>query len=170
MTVAEQFLGEFEQEMAMTRKMLERVTDEIFPYRPHPKSMTTKELSGHISDMAMWGVYTAQVDSLDINPTDGPAMEPTVVGSVAELMTGFDKNVADLSAAVSKLSDEQMMTPWTLLSGGDEIFTMPRIAVYKSMILNHLIHHRAQLGVYLRMNDILVPGMYGPSADEMPPS
>ena len=166
MTIAQRYLPEFEQEMGMTRKMLERVTDGIMDYTPHPKSMTAGQLASHIAEMPQWGAITARVDDLDINPPDGPAMEPSVAGSVADLMESFENNVAEMTAAVGGLSDEQMLAQWTLLSGGHELFTMPRIAVFKSMILSHIIHHRAQLGVYLRLNDIPVPGMYGPSADD----
>ncbi|MDE0104889.1 MAG: DinB family protein [Bryobacterales bacterium] len=166
MTIAQSYLPEFEREMGMTRTMLERVTDGILDYTPHPKSMTTGQLASHIAQMPEWGAITARVDDLDINPPDGPALESSVAGSVAELMEAFDKNVADMTAAVGGLSDEQMLAQWTLLSGGHELFTMPRVAVFQSMVLSHIIHHRAQLGVYLRMNDVPVPGMYGPSADD----
>lgn len=170
MTIAQRYLPEFEREMGMTRKMLEQVTDGILDFQPHPKSMSTRNLGSHIADMVHWGAITARVDSFDMNPPDGPAVRLTPAESVDAMLETFDRNIEDMIGAVRELSDEQMMTPWSLLNGGQELFTMPRIAVLQSMVLSHVIHHRAQLGVYLRLNDIPVPGMYGPSADEKQPA
>ena len=166
MTIAQGFLAEFNQEMKMTRRMLERVPDEALDYKPHPKSWTMGRLASHIADMPGWSVNTVQSDELDLEPPTGREFEEFKGASQAEVLEFFDKGVADATEAIAIVSDEDMGKDWTLLVGGSPIFTMPRIAVLKSMILNHIIHHRAQLSVYLRMNDVPVPGMYGPSADE----
>ena len=166
MTVAQGFLIEFNEEMKNTRRMLERVPDEAFDYKPHPKSWTMGRLASHIAEMPGWSVNTVQSDELDLQPPNGPEFEEFQAASQAKVLEFFDKGVAEAKEAVARVSDEAMYKDWTLLMHGSPIFTMPRIAVLKSMILSHIIHHRAQLSVYLRMNDVPVPGMYGPSADE----
>ena len=168
MRIAEGYILEFDPEIANTRRMLELVLEDVLDYQPHPKSMTLARLAGHIAEMGGWGTSTARLDSLDINPASGPPFKPYVATNTADLLDFFDKGIAGAREAILELSDEAMLKPWTLYSGGKELFTMPRIAVLRTMILSHLIHHRAQLGVYLRINDIPIPGMYGPSADDAP--
>lgn len=170
MRIAEGYIIEFDAEMANTRRILELVPEALLDYRPHPKSMNMARLAGHIAEMGAWGTSTAKLDSLDISPVDGPAFEPYVAEKTSALLDFFDNAVAGAREAILQLSDEAMLKPWTLNRAGHELFTMPRIAVLRSMILSHIIHHRAQLGVYLRINDIPIPGMYGPSADDAPPS
>ena len=162
MSIAQSILPEFDQEMANTRKMLERVPEDKFSYKPDPKSMSMGRLAAHVAEMPGWGVFTMQMDSLDLagNLT---AFNPA---NRAELLAGFDKNIAEARAAIAAASDDAFMRPWTLKMGDHVIFTMPRIAVIRSMVMNHVIHHRAQLSVYFRLNGVPVPGMYGPSADE----
>lgn len=152
--------------MANTRKMLTLVPEDRFDFAPHEKSMKLGLLAGHIADMPAWSVPTVNAPELDIRPVGGPAWQPFVPKTGDEALAVFDKNVAAAKEAVSAAGDDDLTAPWSLLAGGKTLFTMPRIAVLKSMILNHIIHHRAQLGVYLRMNDIPIPGMYGPSADD----
>lgn len=159
-------LPEFDQEMANTRKTLERLPDDKFDYKPHAKSFTMGALAGHIAMMPGWAIGTLQTDNMDIAPVDGPAWEPPKMTNRAEILAAFDEAVAGLRPALAAASDADMMTPWSLLQGGKPIFTMPRIAVLRGMIMNHMIHHRAQLTVYYRLNDIPVPSLYGPSADE----
>ena len=166
MTIAQGFLIEFNEEMKNTRRMLERVPDEAFDFKPHPKSWTMGRLASHIAEMPGWGVNTVESDQLDLQPPTGPEFEEFQAASQAKVLEFFDRGVAEAKEAVARVSDKAMHKDWTLLVGGNPIFTMPRIAVLKSMILSHIIHHRAQLSVYLRMNDVPVPGMYGPSADE----
>ncbi len=166
MSIAQSFLAEFDQEMANTRKMLELVPEENFEFAPHEKSMKLGRLAGHIAEMPNWGVPTVTATELDIHPVDGPAFEAFIPSTREEVLAAFDKNIASAKEAIAGASDEDLMVPWSLLAGGNVLFTMARIAVLKSMILNHIIHHRAQLGVYLRMNDVAIPGMYGPSADD----
>ncbi len=167
MTIAQVFLAEFDHEMRNTRRMLECVPDEALDFKPHAKSMTMGRLAGHVAEMPGWGVHTAELDKLDIRPPGSPALEPFEAPSQKAALKLFDKHVADARQAIARVSDDAMRLPWTLLMTDRPVFTMPRITVLKSMVLNHIIHHRAQLSVYLRMNDVAIPGMYGPSADEM---
>ena len=166
MTIAETFLADFKMEMANTRRMLECIPDDALEFQPHSKSMTLGRLAGHIAEMARWGADTAEVDELDIQPPTGDGYKPLTAESRASVLEFFDRSVAEATGAIGRVSNDGMSTPWTLKAQGNPIFTMPRINVLKSMVLSHIIHHRAQLSVYLRMNDVAVPGMYGPSADE----
>jgi uncharacterized damage-inducible protein DinB len=168
MSIAQSLLPEFDQEMANTRKCLERVPEDKLSYKPDPKSMTMGRLAGHVAEMPGWAVMTMDGDSLDISPA-GQSYTPVEITSRAQLLAEFDKNIAAARAAIAGGSDAQMMQPWSLKAGGNVLFTMPRIAVLRSMVMNHVIHHRAQLTVYFRLNGVPVPGMYGPSADEANP-
>jgi uncharacterized damage-inducible protein DinB len=170
MKISDSLLPEFDQEMANTRKTLERVPENKFGWKPHPKSSTLSALASHIATMPGWAVLTMQSESFDYAPPGGPAMQQPNLQSRKELLDAFDKGVSEARAALAAATDEQFLKPWSLLAGGKTQMTMPRIAVIRSFVLNHTIHHRAQLGVYLRLNDVAVPGMYGPSADEAPMS
>ncbi len=166
MAISEALLPEFDHEMANTRKTLERVPDDKLDYKPHEKSMSMRKLGTHIADIPRWVVFTIQDESFDVSPPGGEPMKEDLVSSAAALLERFDKNVANAREALAGARDEDLLVPWSLLAAGNAIFTMPRIGVLRSMILNHTIHHRAQLGVYLRLNDLPVPSVYGPSADE----
>ena len=166
MPISQMLLPEFDMEMAKTRTTLERVPEDKFAWKPHDKSMTMGRLAGHLAEMPGWASFTVDLESLDVAPPGAPPYEPPKLESRKDILDLFDKNVASARAAIGKASDENLGKPWTLLSGGKTIFTMPRVAVLRSMILNHTIHHRAQLGVYLRLNNVPVPATYGPSADE----
>jgi len=166
MRMNEMLLPEFDQEMAISRKFLDRLPDDKFAWKPHEKSMSLGQLAAHLADMPGWAVPTIQQDSLDLAPPGGPAFQPTKTSSRGETLNLFDKNIATARNAIASATDEEFMKPWSLLMGGQVIFTMPRIGVVRSMILNHNVHHRAQLGVYLRLNNVPVPATYGPSADE----
>ncbi len=155
-------LPEFDHEMANTRKSLERVPDDKLGFKPHAKSMTLGALASHLATINGWADAIVNMDSFDVK-TAPPNVE---FKSNAELLGAFDQNVASARKAIAGAGDAQLMKPWTLSAGDKTIFTMPRIATLRSFILNHTIHHRAQLGVYLRLNDIAVPSIYGPSADE----
>jgi len=156
-------LPEFDHEMANTRKLLECVPDGKFDYAPHEKSMPLGRLAGHIAEIPSYGSATIRMDRLDMKG-DEKSFQPT---SKKEILETFDKYVADARAALAGASDEDLAKVWTFTFAGKEVFAMPRIAVLRSMMLSHLVHHRGQLGVYLRMSNVEFPGMYGPSADEM---
>lgn len=156
-------LPEFDHEMANTRKTLERIPENKLEFKPDPKSMSLGRLAGHIAEMPGWGSLTMQTDSLDIVPGQ---FTPLTATSRQQLLAEFDKNIASARAALEAATDEALMQPWTLSMAGNAMFTMPRIAVIRTMVLSHVIHHRAQLTVYYRMNGVPVPALYGPSADE----
>jgi uncharacterized damage-inducible protein DinB len=164
MSISEMFLPEFDQEMANTRKLLELVPEDKLDYKPHEKSMTLGRLAGHVAEMAGWGTMTIGTEKLELTAGSTAPFAPK---SRAELLATFDKGAAEARAAIAGASDEHLAVIWTLTYGGKTIFAMPRAAVLRSMVLSHIIHHRAQLGVYLRLNEVAIPGMYGPSADEM---
>lgn len=166
MSISASLIAEMDQEMAGTRKTLERIPEDKFDFRPHPKSFPMINLATHIANMLNWGAVTIKQDSFDYAPPGSEPYQEKPAASVAELLEKFDKNLAEFREALSKATDEELMANWSLLGGGKTIFTMPRIACLRGMIFNHLIHHRAQLTVYLRMNDVPVPALYGPSADE----
>jgi len=166
MRISETFLPEVEQEMAQTRKTLARVPDDKFSYKPHEKSMTMGQLALHIAMMADWGGDTLKNDDFDVAPVGGPAYQMPTANTTAEVLALFDSAVAKFKQALAEADNDAMMKQWSLLQGGKPIFSMPRAAVIRGMILNHLVHHRGQLSVYLRLNDIPVPALYGPSADE----
>ncbi len=166
MSIAQSLLPEFDQEMAGTRKTLERVPEDKLDWKPHEKSMTMAGLATHLANMMGWATITIAQNDFDFQPEGSEPYRETAITSRAELLEKFDQGVASARAALAASSDEAMMTNWSLLKGGTAMFTMPRVAVLRSMIFNHIIHHRAQLCVYLRMNDVPVPALYGPSADE----
>jgi uncharacterized damage-inducible protein DinB len=166
MPISQMILPEFDHEMANTRKTLERVPDDKFAWKPHEKSMSLGGLSTHLANIPSWTTHTFEKEELDIAPVGEPPYRLTEVKSHDELLEAFDKNVAAARAALEKASDENWQGKWSLLSGGNKIFTLPRTAVMRGFVLSHLIHHRAQLGVYLRLLDVPVPSIYGPSADE----
>ncbi|MGC1186184.1 MAG: DinB family protein [Candidatus Acidiferrales bacterium] len=167
MPMNQALLPEFDHEMANTRKSLERAPDEKWTWKPHEKSGQMGWLVTHLANLPGWGADVLTSDSFDFAP-GGKMVEMPKAATTKEALALFDKNVAATRAALSSASDEQLMKPWSLLQNGKPIFTMPRVAVFRSMILNHSIHHRAQLGVYFRLNGVAVPGIYGPSADEQP--
>ena len=162
MSIAESMLPEFDHEMASTRKMLERVPDEKLAWSPHPKSYTLQKLAVHVAHLPTWATITLTTDSFTVG---GPFQWPTAANR-KEILALFDTSSTDARAALARESDPEIMKPWSLVAGGTALFTMPKVAVLRSFVMNHLIHHRAQLSVYLRMNDIAIPGMYGPSADD----
>jgi uncharacterized damage-inducible protein DinB len=166
MQINQSLLPEFDMEMAKTRKTLERIPDDKLDYKPHEKSMTMRRLVGHLAELTGWLSVTIDQDSIDVAPVDGPKYQPLQAVSRQQALDEFDKHVAIARAALERATDEDLMKPWSLLSGGKTMFTMPKIAVIRGFVMNHTIHHRAQLGVYLRLNDIPVPSIYGPSADE----
>jgi uncharacterized damage-inducible protein DinB len=168
MTISQTLLPEFDNETANTRKTLERVPEDKFAWKPHPKSSALGPLAQHLATLVGWTTDTIGKDSLDLAPPGGSTYRPPEIKTRAELLSTFDEGVAKARAALAGASDEDLLKPWSLLNGGQVLMTMPRTVVIRNFVLNHMIHHRAQLGVYLRLNDIPVPSIYGPSADENP--
>jgi uncharacterized damage-inducible protein DinB len=166
MTYAESILPEFDREMASTRKVLERVPEDKFDWQAHPKSHTIGWNANHLAEILGWVPGMLSAPSWDFAPVGGPAYQSPKLTSRQAILDLFDRNVAGARQAIGAVRDEQMTQPWSLLQAGKVLFTMPRSAVIRTFILNHLIHHRAILCVYLRLNDVAVPGMYGPSGDE----
>lgn len=164
MAIADALLPEFDHEMGVTRRLLERVPEDKFDWRPHPKSYSMIELATHVATIPSWGAPTLTQTELDLG---GPTQN-TVAPSRADLVSRFDKSVADTRAALVGKTDAEMMVVWSLKNNGQTVFTMPRAAVWRGFVLNHMVHHRGQLSVYLRLNEVPVPAMYGPSADEAP--
>jgi uncharacterized damage-inducible protein DinB len=159
-------LPEFDQEMANTRKTLERIPDDKLDWKAHPKSHTIGWVGAHLAEIPGWVQVTLQNETWDLNPVGGEPYQTPTATSRQQLLEIFDKNVAAAREALASTPDEAFMKEWSLLSQGQTILTMPRTAVVRSLVINHTIHHRAALCVYLRLNDIPVPGMYGPSGDE----
>ena len=166
MSISETILPEFEHEMANTRKTLERVPNDKFAWKPHEKSSSLGGLASHLASIPSWTEHTFDGNELDVAPPGQPPYRPEEKKTTAELLAAFDENVASARAALEKATDENWQAKWSLLMGGKTIFTLPRTAVMRGFIMSHSIHHRAQLGVYLRLLDVPVPSIYGPSADE----
>lgn len=166
MSYADQILPEFEQEMANTRRVLERIPEDKLDWRAHPKSNTLGWNANHIAEIPGWVEGTLTLPHWDIDPVDGEPYRTPTLATRAEILEFFDNNVATAKQAITQVREESLGEPWSLLQQGQPVLTMPRAAVIRTFVLNHLIHHRAHLLVYLRLNDIPVPGMYGPSGDE----
>ncbi len=164
MTIAELLLPEFDQEMASTRRLLERVPEDKFAWKPHPKSFSMGDLASHVVNMLGWTVDTMEKTAFDLDSVTPEEMNKAAK-THAELLAWFDTNVPKARTALAK-SDADYQVPWTLKKGSQVLFTMPRYTCVRSFCLNHIVHHRAQLTVYLRENDVPVPGLYGPSADD----
>ncbi len=167
MSINQALLPEFDQEMANTRKTLERVPEDKFSWKPHEKSMALGALATHLANLPTWATLTLRADSFDMAP-EGKEFRMEELPSREAVVQEFEKNTQAARAAIAGANDEEMLKPWTLLSNGKSLLTLPKIAVLRSFVMNHMIHHRAQMGVYLRLNDIPVPSIYGPSADEAP--
>jgi uncharacterized damage-inducible protein DinB len=162
-TIASAYVAEMEHEARVARQVLERVPEDKFNWKPHEKSMSFGKLASHVAEMFAWTPPTLTQDELDFAKMDYKPFEPA---TNAQLLEFFDKNIAEAIETLKNTSDEQFMENWTMRNGETVYFTMPKVAVMRSFIMNHIIHHRGQLSVYLRLNDIPVPSIYGPSADE----
>jgi uncharacterized damage-inducible protein DinB len=164
MTTCQTITIDFETEMNNTRELLERISldDAHRAYRPHPKSMPLERLATHVAEIPSWLKMALDSQLMELQP----GFQPRIARSTAELLEIFEDSVAKGRSAISAATDEDMQKDWTFRFGDMISFTEVRTKVLRSF-LNHLVHHRAQLGVYLRLNDIAVPGMYGPSADEV---
>ncbi len=162
MGMIEPMAMEFQYEAGQTRKVLERLTEAVWGYRPHEKSMSTAELASHlVTTHGSWLQSTIETDGISV---DG--YEPWIAASPAEALEAFDRELPKSLEMLAAVPDDKLMQPWSLSMNGQVIFEMPRIQVLRGMILNHVIHHRGQLTVYMRLNDLPLPALYGPSADE----
>jgi uncharacterized damage-inducible protein DinB len=164
MSIADALLPEFDREMGVTRRLLDRLPDAQFDWKPHEKSMTLGRLAEHLAELPAWASVAVTQSSVDMSAGRPPGYVPPQ--SRRAVLEMFDKNVKDARAAISGKTDADLMAPWTLKAEGTEVFTMPKAAVLRSFVLNHLVHHRGQMSVYLRLQSVPVPSMYGPSADE----
>ena len=163
MLQSEIFIAELKQEAANTRKLIERIPFEHFNWKPHEKSMALGRLITHVVELPDWAVMIVQNDELNLATA---AYKPTITTNTEELIALFETKQHAAIAALTNVSDEALDKKWTLRHNDHIIFSLPKNAVIRNMVLNHIVHHRAQLTVYLRLLDIPVPGFYGPSADE----
>jgi uncharacterized damage-inducible protein DinB len=164
MALNQVLLPEFDNEMATTRKVLERVPDDKLGWKPHDKSMSMAKLATHLATIGGFVAPILGQDSFDIK--DAPPNPD--LGSRREMLEAFDQRTAEARKVIAAASDEQLMKPWSFQVDGKVLFSAPRIGVLRSFFMNHSIHHRGQLSVYLRLNNVAVPSIYGPSADENP--
>ena len=163
MSISDALLPEFDHEIGTTRKLLERVPDDKWDWTPHEKSMKLGRLACHVAEITQFATAVAETDSMDFAKGDYKVIDAS---GRRQLLEAFDKSVAEARAAVTALKDEEMGKPWSLLFDGKPVMTMPKAGVLRTAMMNHLIHHRGQLSVYLRLTGTPVPSIYGPSADE----
>lgn len=165
MSLRDALLPEYDHEMATTRRLLDRLPEADLAWKPHEKSMSLGQLAGHLANLPYWctAILESQVFDLASIANDTRPKQP---GSRAALLEEFDRKSAAARAALSQQSDPELLLPWTLKQAGHVIFTMPRISALRSFVMNHTIHHRGQLTVYLRMRNVPLPPIYGPTADE----
>ncbi len=161
--IASALIAEMEQEAKVARTCLERIPADKFDWKPHEKSMTFGKLAVHIAEMFNWTAVTLQQPELDFSKFDYKPVEPA---TTEELVEYLDKSVAEAIDVLRNTTDDVFMENWTMRNGETVYFTLPKVAVMRSFVMNHIVHHRGQLSVYLRLNDIAVPSIYGPSADE----
>jgi uncharacterized damage-inducible protein DinB len=166
MPIARTILGEFNHEMANTRKVLERIPEEQAGWKPHPKSYSLGELAVHIASIPIWVVSTMKQDELDFDPPGGRKQPKPLFDTRNALLKQFDENVVAAVSAIADASDDDLKQPWALKNRGMEVFKLPRVVVLRSFIMNHMIHHRGQMTVYLRLKNVPLPAIYGASADE----
>ena len=162
MTIKDSLRAEFDHETATTRKLLERIPDEKLSWKPHEKSMTLGGLATHLANLPWWAVSIMNERFFDV--AAGPPRNDAKA-SRAEILAAFDETTKQARAGMDK-TDAEYLVPWALKRGDQEMFSMPRVTVFRTFVLYHMVHHRGQLSVYLRLNDVPVPPMYGPTADE----
>jgi uncharacterized damage-inducible protein DinB len=166
MAIAESLLAEFDNEVATTRRVLERVPEDQADWKPHPKSMTLGQLSTHIAELVGWTDMIIKETEFDLEPPGGEPYKSAEFESSAVLLERFDASVEAARTVLGGASDDVLHVTWTLKKGGKTVMAMPRPAWVRTFVLKHVVHHRGQLSVYLRLLDVPVPPIYGPSADE----
>ena len=164
MPLIDTLLPEFDREMGLTRRALERVPDGQFDWRPHPSSMTLGRLAEHLTEMPMWASTTMTESGIEATAQRSPDYKPPA--TCAAVLAQFDASYKTARGNLLNKTDAEFAAPWMLKAGGKEVFTAPRSTVMRNFVLNHMIHHRGQLIVYLRMLGVPVPSIYGPSGDE----
>ena len=165
MALRDALLPELDQELATTRALLALVPASRTSFRPHARSWTLGELALHLANLLTWLPLTLERTELDLDPPGGPRFVPPSFESAAATLATFDGNARAARAALARASDQDLAVPWTLRRRGQALFTLSRAACLRSFVLNHLIHHRGQLTVYLRLCDVPLPPVYGPTAD-----
>jgi uncharacterized damage-inducible protein DinB len=163
MSLAEPMLAELEHEAATTRRLLERVPVEQFGWKPHEKSMTLGRLAGHIAEIPGWISVILEQDEFDVAAS---RYTPPALTDRTQLLQMFDANIGKITEALKRQDDRRMQATWRLKKQGQVLLEMPRATMIRSMGLNHIVHHRGQLSVYLRLQNVPLPSIYGPTADE----
>jgi uncharacterized damage-inducible protein DinB len=166
MRIGQSMIPEFDIEMANTRKVLQRIPDGKLDWKIHEKSNTLGWVANHLADIPNWVDMIIRHGTFDVEPVAGQPYKSPTLGTTAEIVSLFDENVKQARPLLENVEDGVLHSSWSLLRQGEEILTMPKIAVLRTWVMNHSIHHRAHLCVYFRVNDIPVPALYGPSADE----
>lgn len=166
MPIADLLLPEFDNEIRVTRTVLERVPDDRGEWKPHPKSFPMAHLAQLVARLPGWIPMMMQLTELDISPTTGPTFPGYSIEKTATLLAEFDKNAKAARESIAGASDSAFDVPWTLKKAGTAVLTLSRYQMLRAMAINHIVHHRAQLGVYLRLVDVPMPQMYGPTADD----
>ncbi len=164
MPLIDALLPEFDREMGLTRKLLDRVPDGQFDWKPHPTSVTLGRLAEHLAEMPAWAAMTMTQSTLEMTTQRPPDYQRPATRDAVLAM--FDANLKNGRGNLAGKTDGEFMAPWTLTAGGKEVFTMPKVAVMRNFVLNHMVHHRGQFSVYLRMLGVKIPSIYGPSGDE----
>ena len=165
MSIAQTLLPEFDLEMATTRRLLEVVPAADAEWRPHPKSTSLGDLAAHIALLPMWGKLTVELPELDLGSPANASKARAQFTTTAALLEQFDQRVREARGALASAPDAAMGERWALKNGPATIFSLPRAVVLRSFVLSHMIHHRGQLSVYLRLRDVPLPSIYGPTAD-----
>jgi uncharacterized damage-inducible protein DinB len=162
MAIKDGLLTEFDHEIGTTRRLLDRLTDDRLAWKPHDRSMSMGALATHLSNLSYWGTIILNQAAYDLADAP-PPLEPLTARG--EILAAFDEKARQVRESIDR-TDAELVAPWTLRRAGQEVFTMPRITAFRTFVLYHMVHHRGQLSVYLRLNAIPVPAIYGPSADE----
>jgi uncharacterized damage-inducible protein DinB len=162
-TLKETLLSEFDDEVALTRRLLDRLPDAEFSWRPHERSMSLGGLATHLAQIPHWGTSILQHDGYDLDSSAATTVEQH---SRADVLQTFDRHSAEVRRTLAERTDAELTAPWTLRSDGHLVMSMPRVSALRRFLLNHLVHHRGQLTVYLRLHNVPLPPLYGPSADE----
>ncbi len=164
MAIKDALLSEYDHEWATTRRLLERVPEQEFGWKPHEKSMTLGQLAAHLANLPYWGIVIMTTEAFDL--ADDVDSTPKAPPSRAVMLKEFDAKVAETRRLIANATDPEILARWTLKKSGAELFSLPRAAALRAYLMNHGIHHRGQLSVYLRLQNVPLPPIYGPTADE----